>query len=58
MLRDRWQAWPARIGGELASVLGVDAGVLIVELEERVRVQLLEIADERRRSRERRGCHR
>src|SRR5262249_59715807 len=26
MLRDRWQAWPARIGGEGASVVGVGAG--------------------------------
>src|SRR5262249_58629963 len=26
MLRDRWQAWPARIGGGGASVLGGGAG--------------------------------
>lgn len=47
MLRDRWQAWPARIAGELAATLGVDAGVLVVELERYVDAFLHEVADER-----------
>jgi hypothetical protein len=47
VVRDRFQAWPARISGELAATLEVDAGLLVVELERLVDAFLLEIADER-----------
>jgi hypothetical protein len=47
MLRDRWQAWPARVGPQLAAELGVEPAALVVALEELVRAHLEELASER-----------
>jgi hypothetical protein len=44
-MRDAWLAWPARIGAELAGVLGVEPGPLMIALEPFVRRQLVELAD-------------
>jgi hypothetical protein len=45
--RDAWIVWPARIGAELAAVLGVEAAELIPQLEAYVTRQLDELASER-----------
>jgi len=47
MLRDRWQAWPARVGPLLAAQFELDAGAVTVVLEALVREHLAELADER-----------
>lgn len=47
MLRDRWQAWPARVGPLLAAQFDLDAGVMTVVLEGYVREHLEELASER-----------
>jgi len=47
MLRDRWLAWPAKVGPLLAAQFEVDAGTLTVALEGYVRDQLAELASER-----------
>jgi hypothetical protein len=41
------EAWPAQVAADLAARLGVDAGVLVGELERRVAAFLRELADER-----------
>jgi hypothetical protein len=46
MLRDRWQAWPARVGPLLAAQFDVDAGAVTVLLEAHVRDHLAELASE------------
>lgn len=45
--RDRWLAWPARVGPQLALQFDVDAGALTVALERAVHEHLTELADER-----------
>jgi hypothetical protein len=47
MLRDRWQAWPARVGPLLAGQFELDAGAVTVVLEGYVREHLEELASER-----------
>jgi len=47
MLRDRWQAWPAKVGPLVAAQFGLDAGAVIVVLEGLVREHLEELASER-----------
>jgi hypothetical protein len=47
MLRDRWQAWPARVGPLLAAQFELDAGAVTVVLEGYVREHLEELASER-----------
>src|SRR5262249_21929571 len=47
MLRDRWQAWPARVGPLLAAQFELDAGAVTVVLERMVREHLEELASER-----------
>jgi hypothetical protein len=47
MLRDRWLAWPARVGPQLAATFEVDAGAVTVVLEGYVREHLKELASER-----------
>jgi hypothetical protein len=47
MLRDRWLAWPARVGPPLAAQFDLDARALTVVLEELVREHLAELASER-----------
>lgn len=47
MLRDRWRAWPARVGSLLASQFELDAGAVTVVLEGLVREHLAELASER-----------
>jgi hypothetical protein len=47
MLRDRWQAWPARVGPPLAAQFDLDAGAVTVVLEGLVREHLAELASER-----------
>jgi hypothetical protein len=47
MLRDRWPAWTARVGPQLAAELGVEPAALVVALEELVRAHLEELASER-----------
>jgi len=44
--RDRWMAWPARVGPELAMQFNVDAGALTVALERVVHEHLTELASE------------
>lgn len=46
MLRDRWQAWPARVGPLLAAQFELDAGAVTVVLEGCVREHLAELASE------------
>jgi hypothetical protein len=46
MLRDRWQAWPARVGPLLAARFELDAGAVTVVLETHVREHLAELASE------------
>ena len=49
MLRDRWQAWPVKVGPLLAAQFGLDPGAVIVVLEGRLdseqRARLLEVAE-------------
>src|SRR5262245_18611406 len=47
MLRDRWLAWPARVGPPLAAHFDLDAGAVTVVLEGLVREHLAELASER-----------
>jgi hypothetical protein len=47
MLRDRWQAWPAKIGPLVAAQFGLDPGAVIVVLEAYVREHLEELSSER-----------
>jgi hypothetical protein len=47
MLRDRWQAWPARVRRLLAAQFDLDAGAVTVVLEGLVREHLAELASER-----------
>lgn len=44
-VRDSWLVWPARVASEMASRLGIEPAVLMVELERGVRRQLTELAD-------------
>jgi hypothetical protein len=46
MLRDRWLAWPARVGPLLAARFELDAGAVTVLLEGYVREHLEELASE------------
>jgi hypothetical protein len=47
VLRDRWLAWPARVGPLLAAQFDLDAGAVTVVLEGLVREHLAELASER-----------
>ena len=47
MQRDRWQAWPARLGPQLAAQFDLDATQVTLYLEEHVREFLVELASER-----------
>jgi hypothetical protein len=47
MLRDRWQAWPVKVGPLLAAQFGLDPGAVIVVLEGLVRAHLEELSSER-----------
>jgi hypothetical protein len=47
MLRDRWQAWPTRVGPLLAAQFELDAGAVTAVLEGYVREHLAELASER-----------
>jgi hypothetical protein len=47
MLRDRWLAWPARVGPLLAATFDLDAGSVTVAPEGYVREQLSDLASER-----------
>lgn len=47
--RDAWLNWPARVSGQMASKLGVDAHTLHVALEAAVREHLQELGDVRPR---------
>jgi hypothetical protein len=47
MLRDRWLAWPARVGPLLAAQFELDAGAVTIVLEGYVREHLEELASER-----------
>jgi hypothetical protein len=44
-VREAWQAWPSRIGPELAATLGVDPVFLTTVLEDEVRRHLELLAD-------------
>ena len=44
-VREAWQAWPSRIGPELAATLGVDPVLLTTVLEDEVRRHLELLAD-------------
>jgi hypothetical protein len=46
MLRDRWLAWPSRVGPQLAARFEVDAGAMTIVLEGYVRDHLTELAGE------------
>ena len=46
VLRDRWLAWPARVGPQLAATFDLDAGTVTVILEAFVRDHLAELASE------------
>jgi hypothetical protein len=46
MLRDRWLAWPSRVGALLAATFDLDAGAVTVVLEGYVREHLTELASE------------
>ena len=43
--RDAWLNWPARISGQMASALGVDAHQMHVALEAAVREHLIELGE-------------
>ena len=43
--RDAWLNWPARVSGQMASVLGVDPHTLHVTLEAAVREHLIELGE-------------
>ena len=45
--RDRWLAWPARVGPQLAAQFDRDAAAVTVALEQHVRQQLEDLAVER-----------
>ena len=47
--RDAWLNWPARISGQMASALGVDAHTMHVALEAAVREHLIELGELRPR---------
>jgi hypothetical protein len=47
--RDAWLNWPARISGQIASALGVDAHRMHVALETAVREHLIELGELRPR---------
>ena len=47
--RDAWLNWPARISGQMASALGVDAHRMHVALETAVREHLIELGELRPR---------
>jgi hypothetical protein len=47
--RDAWLNWPARISGQMASALGVDAHRMHVALETAVREHLMELGELRPR---------
>jgi hypothetical protein len=47
MLRDRWQAWPVKVGPLLAAQFGLDPGAVVVTLENYVREHLEELSSER-----------
>lgn len=47
MLRDRWLAWPARVGPQLAATFEIDAGAMTIVLEGYVREHLTELSSER-----------
>ena len=47
--RDAWLNWPARISGQMASLLGVDAHALHAALDAAVREHLQELGDVRPR---------
>ncbi|MFN1161358.1 elements of external origin [Pseudomonas aeruginosa] len=47
--RDAWLNWPARISGQMASALGVDAHQMHVALEAAVREHLIELGELRPR---------
>jgi hypothetical protein len=47
ILRDRWLAWPARVGPLLAAQFELDAGAVTIVLEGYVREHLEELASER-----------
>ena len=46
LLRDRWLAWPARVGPQIAAQFDLDAGAVTVVLEGLVREHLEELASE------------
>ena len=47
--RDAWLNWPARISGQMASKLGIDAHQMHVALEAAVREHLIELGELRPR---------
>ena len=47
--RDAWLNWPARVSGQMASTLGVDAHLMHVALEAAVREHLIELGELRPR---------
>ena len=47
--RDAWLNWPARISGQMASVLGIDGHTMHVALEAAVREHLIELGELRPR---------
>jgi hypothetical protein len=47
LIRDAWLAWPARIGPQLAATFDLDAATVTVMLEQYVRQQLEDLANER-----------
>jgi len=47
VLRDRWLAWPARVGPQIAAAFDLDAGTVTVILEGYVRDHLTGLASER-----------
>ena len=47
--RDAWLNWPARVSGQMASTLGLDAHQMHVALETAVREHLIELGELRPR---------
>ena len=47
--RDAWLNWPARVSGQMASTLGIDAHQMHVALESAVREHLIELGELRPR---------
>jgi hypothetical protein len=43
-VRDAWQAWPARVGAELAEQFGIDRIALTLALDDQIHAQLEELA--------------